>query len=102
MWDYGARLGMAYARRTDANQKDVIEALTAVGWYCLDLSRAGHGAPDILACRGGRMVAIEVKDGSKSPSARVLTPLEAEVHAHFAAHGCPVVVIESVEQAARL
>lgn len=93
---------MAYARKVDANQKDVIEAMTAIGWYCLDLSRAGHGAPDILAAKAGRLVAIEVKDGRRPPSERKLTPLEQDVHTAFAAHGCPVVIINSVDEAMNL
>ena len=91
-----------YARRQDSNACQIVEALTAAGWYCLDTSRAGFGAPDCLAVRGGRLVPIEIKDGSKPPSARRLTPAEQAVHDAFAAAGVPIVVVTSVHEALAL
>ena len=89
-------------RRTDGNQREIIDALTQAGWYCLDTSRAGFGAPDLLAVKAWRLVAVEVKDGSQPPNKRKLTPLEADVHAAFKAHGVVIAVIENVEQAVSL
>jgi hypothetical protein len=59
----------------------------------------GFGAPDYLAVRAGRLVTIEIKDGTKPPSKRALTPAEREVHEAFAAAGVPIVVVTSVEEA---
>jgi len=42
---------------------------------------------------------IEVKDGSKVPSARRLTPDEEAWHAKAAAKGAPVFIAETVEDA---
>ena len=91
-----------YAKRTDSNHAEILEALASCGWYCLDTSRAGFGAPDCLAVRAGRLIPIEIKDGSKPPSARQLTPAEQDVHDAFAAAGVPVVVVTSVEEALAL
>ena len=93
---------MGYAKRTDANHKPIVHALASCGWVCLDLSRAGHGAPDLLAARAGRLVAVEVKDGTKSPSRRQLTPREAEVHRAFEAAGVAIVVVTSIADALAL
>jgi Holliday junction resolvase len=91
-----------YARRTDSNHAQILDALASVGWYTLDLSRAGFGAPDVLAVRAGRLIPIEIKDGAKSASRRQLTPAEVEVHAAFAAAGVPVVVVTTVDEALAL
>lgn len=91
-----------YVKRTDSNHCQILEALASCGWYCLDTSRAGFGAPDCLAVRAGRLVPIEIKDRSKPPSARQLTPAEREVHEAFAAAGVPIVVVTSVEEAMAL
>ena len=91
-----------YAKRTDSNHCQILEALTAAGWYCLDTSRAGFGAPDCLAVRAGRLVPIEIKDGRKSVSRRQLTRAEKLVHAVFASASVPIVVVTSVDEALAL
>jgi hypothetical protein len=42
----------------------------------LNLSQRGDGCPDILVGFNRRSLLVEIKDGSKKPSARVLTPDE--------------------------
>lgn len=91
-----------YAKRTDSNHAQILETLTKCGWYCLDTSRAGFGAPDAIAVRRGEVKLIEIKDGSKPPSARRLTKTEEEVHAAFKAAGLPIVILTSVDEALAL
>jgi len=91
-----------YARRTDSNHCQVIETLEACGWYCLDTSRAGFGAPDVIAARGGHVWFVEIKDGAKSPSKRSLTPRELDVRKALIAAGCQWVSLQSVEDAVGL
>lgn len=50
-----------YARRTDASQHDVLQALAFAGLSVRDLSRAGDGAPDALVSWDGRTACVEVK-----------------------------------------
>ena len=57
-------------------------------------------APDCLAVRAGRLVPIEIKDRSKPPSARQLTPAEREGGVRRG--GVPIVVVTSVEEAMAL
>lgn len=92
-------MGFGYnGRRTDANHATMVEALRVHGWTVWDLSSAGRGVPDLLAARRGVLKLIEVKDGSKPPSQQKLKPAQVKLHAAFAAAGCPVVVLTSIDQ----
>jgi Holliday junction resolvase len=89
-------------RRVDANHWDVFSALKRLGWCVVSTAELGGGFPDLVAARGGVLKLIEVKDGKKKPSARKLTPSEADFHRLFAAAGCPVVIVESLEDVVKL
>ena len=67
--------------KTDANQAEIVEALRGLG-YCTvhSLHAVGGGVPDLLVGIGGRNYLVEVKDGSKPPSARKLTPDQVDWH----------------------
>ena len=49
---------------------------------------------DLIAFKHGRVVFVEVKDGSLPPSRRQLTPDEQVVHAAFTLSGAEVYVME--------
>ncbi len=66
--------------RTDANQNEIVQALRDVGASVAITSAMGKGFPDIVAGYRGINYLIEIKDGSKSPSKRRLTPDEQEFH----------------------
>ena len=90
---------MAYLKRhrADGNQGAIVNALRKAGWFVHITSSAGHGFPDLVAARGGRLELIEVKTprgGTK----------EAQVAFHQAmkAKGVEVRVIRTAEEAARL
>lgn len=61
------------AARKDANHNDIQDAFVRLGWSVADTSRLGDGFPDLVAAKHGETVLVEVKDGSKPPSARKLT-----------------------------
>ena len=93
---------MRHRARTDANHALVREAFHKLGCEVLDLSNVGGGCPDMLVFvrtgrRAGSLHLIEVKDGSKSPSHRQLTPAQAEFHKIW-----PVHVVDSLEQVLEL
>lgn len=88
-----------YARRVDANQSDIVDALRAVGCFVHDCSAIGDGFPDLLCARAGRLWLVEVKDGSKPPSERRLTPAQHEFHQLLLAAGVTVYVVKSVDEA---
>ena len=62
------------AAKVDANQDEIVRALRGVGCTVTLLHRVGRGCPDLLVGRERRTFLMEVKDGSKPPSARQLTP----------------------------
>ncbi len=64
-----------YARQ-DANHKAIRKAFEERGCSVADLSPLGNGVGDLLVGFSGLCIVVEVKDGSKSPSARKLTPVE--------------------------
>jgi len=103
--------------RTDGNHAEIVEALRARGWRVGSLAALGRGWPDLLITRGriryefgpwvngsrlqgqipAQAMLIEIKDGSKPPSAQKLTAAEAKFHEQW-----PVIVIRSVEDALNL
>lgn len=93
---------MAYRRRVDANQSQIVEALRGAGWYVCITSAFGNGFFDAIAAKHGQVYFCEIKDGAKVPSARKLTKPEAEMHEDFKLAGANVVILETVEQAVRL
>lgn len=67
------------AKRRDANHREVGDALRELKWSVLDLADHGDGVPDYAVSKNGFVALLEVKDGSKPPSARKLTPAEQRV-----------------------
>ena len=55
-----ARRGMA--RRVDANQAEIVEALIAAGCSVMDASQMGGGFPDLMVGKNGKTYLIEVKN----------------------------------------
>lgn len=71
------------AKKIDANQKKIVEQLRKCGYSVQSLASIGKGTPDILVgtnigSGGGRNYLFEIKDGSKTPSQRKLTPDEVK------------------------
>lgn len=93
---------MRRAARTDANHETIRTALRGLQIHVEDTAAVGRGFPDLLACHGGRVVAVEVKDGSKPPSARTLTPDEQRWRAKWEAAGGRYAVVETIDQAIQL
>jgi hypothetical protein len=63
------------AKKVDANQKGVVAELRKRGFSVGITSSLGKGFPDLIIAKG-KTVLVELKDGSKSPSQRKLTPSE--------------------------
>lgn len=84
------------ARRKDANHNAIADHLRGIGWSVLDTSALGGGFPDCVVGRPGFACLVEIKDGSKSPSARQLTPAENHVRAVWTG---PYVIAVSPEDA---
>lgn len=87
---------MRRAARVDDNQADIVAALRKIGASVQPLHAVGSGCPDLLVGWRGMTSLLEVKDGSKPPSARKLTPDQVKWHANWRGQ---VAVVETIEQA---
>ncbi len=75
---------MRRAGKRDRNHAEVRTALRDVGCSVLDLGNVGEGCSDLLvAVNRFRTFLLEVKDGSKVPSARKLTPAQEKFRASW-------------------
>jgi len=72
---------MRRAARVDANQADIVHVLRRAGATVQLIHVIGDGCPDLLVGWRGRNLLLEVKDGSRPPSERCLTPDEERWHA---------------------
>lgn len=71
---------MRRAAKVDANQAEIVADLRKAGCSVESLAAVGKGVPDLLVGHGSRNYLLEVKDGSKPPSARKLTDAQVEWH----------------------
>lgn len=90
---------MRRAARTDANHEEIVLALREIGCSVLSLAGLGKGAPDLAVGRANRIFFLELKDGTKPPSARKLTPDEVRFRDSWRGH---YAVVESIEDALRV
>jgi hypothetical protein len=84
--------------RIDANQNEIVTALRKVGCSVAITSSLGKGFPDIVVGWKGRNYLLEIKDGSKTPSQRKLTPDEQKFHDFWFGD---IKIVESVDDALR-
>ncbi len=81
----------------DENQKAITNALRGMGCKVFITSALGSGFPDLLLGISDKFdFLVEIKDGSKPPSAQKLTPAEEKFHADW---GFCTIIIRSVEEA---
>jgi hypothetical protein len=81
--------------RTDANQSAITTALQSVGAGVRVVEREPY---DLVVGFRQRTYLLEVKDGSKKPSARKLTENQVRFHASWPGHVC---IVESIDDALR-
>jgi hypothetical protein len=85
--------------RVDSNQPEIVAAFRALGYSVHHTHMVGDGFVDIVVGKQGQDALVEIKDGSKPPSQRRLTPDEARFHATWKGR---VVVVETTDDVARL
>jgi Holliday junction resolvase len=81
---------MRRAARTDANQAEVVKALRDAGATVTDTSGVGSGFPDLCVGYKNATYCLEVKDGSKPPSAQKLSQHQEKWHREWKGHACVV------------
>jgi hypothetical protein len=91
---------MRRAAKTDRNQTEIVEAMRKAGATVQSLAAVGQGVPDLLVGYCNRTALIEVKDGSKPPSARQLTPDQQQWHQNW--QGGTLAVVPDVDAALRV
>lgn len=84
------------AAKADANQPAIVKALRQMGCTVQHLHMVGAGCPDIAVGWQGKTYLLEIKDGSKPPSAQKLTEPEANWHRDWRGH---VATVASVKEA---
>lgn len=87
------------AGRVDANQPEIVAAFRRLGCTVAITSNVRGGFPDIVVGINGLNILVEIKDGSKVPSARKLTKDEQIFHDNWKGHA---VVVESVDDVVAL
>lgn len=91
---------MRRARRTDGNQVVIVRTLRDCGCIIEVTSDVGRGFPDLVVrTPRGRVLLVEVKDGSLSPSRQALTPDERALSLRW---GRSYVVVKSIDEAIAL
>ena len=85
--------------KTDANQSDIVAVLREMGVSVQSLAEVGAGCPDLLCGWRGRNYLLEVKDGSKPPSERILTRDQVDWHSTWPGQ---VEVVYSVSDAIKV
>ena len=88
---------MRHLARIDGNQRAVVDALRSIGATVVSLATIGNGCPDLLVGYHGRTTLLEVKDGAKPPSARLLTVDEVAFFASW--RGGPLWLVKSPTEA---
>lgn len=88
------------AARVDQNHDQVVLALRAAGATVQSLAGVGKGTPDLLVGFKGQTMLMEVKDGFKAPSARLLT--EDQLRWHGSWKGGALAVVDSPDAALRM
>ncbi len=86
-------------KKVDANQAEIFAALRKCGAVVVDTSQcSGLGFDAVVGIRG-RVLLIEIKDGSKPPSKQALTDSEKAAQRDF---GGSYHVVRSVDEALAL
>ena len=84
------------AARVDGNHAAIVEGLRKYGCSVQSLATIGKGCPDLLVGYRCENFTFELKDPSKVPSARKLTPDQVKWHDEWRGN---VFVVETLEQA---
>lgn len=86
---------MRRAARRDHGEQDIIKAMRSCGAYVKVIN--DEGTFDLLCHYNGRTLLLEIKDGTKPPSARRLTDAEQKFHDEWP--GDNLYIINSVQEA---
>ncbi len=89
-------MGRRYAAKVDENQSEIVAGLRAVGASVKPMHSVGDGFPDLAVGYRDLNYFIEVKDGSKPPSRRKLTPDQVKFHSEWRGQ---IAVVKNLDEA---
>lgn len=90
------------ARKVDANQPAIVDALRKIGACVIDLSGVGVGVMDLLVIYRGMTHMIEIKNPARKQKNGGLTPAQIERHAEIGRAGGEVHIIRTIDEAIAL
>jgi hypothetical protein len=95
-------MGYTYNKSSkDDNHNEIDQALRDNGVVTFDVTPVKEFC-DIVACYNGVVYLLEVKDGSKPPSQRRLTPRELKAVKRVNSVGCQIYVVNNIKEAVDL
>ena len=86
---------MRHAKRTDENQKSVVNELRSYGFEVKVTSHVGHGFPDFLVAKNRKCAGVELKVKGKR---KELTDDEITMQSWWEQLGMKYIVAESTEE----
>jgi hypothetical protein len=86
-------------RKVDDNHADLVRLWRDMGAVVLPLASVGDGVPDVLVGWRCAWIAVEIKDGSKPPSRRKLTPAQVLLHGEIKRAGLPLAIVTNEDEA---
>lgn len=90
---------MVYAKKIDANQKQIVMVARRLGASVAITSNVGSGFPDLVIGFRGLNMLWECKDGEKSPSRQKLTACQEDFHANWRGR---IDIVRSMDDAVRI
>lgn len=87
---------MTYAKKTDKNQQEIMDALRKHGAFVVDMSKTGKGFPDLVVAYENTTILMEVKSSPKA----LYTKEQLKFIANWI--GGPLVRANDVESALRV
>lgn len=94
---------MRRAARVDANQREIVAALTRIGCSVFSTAGVADGFPDLVVGRANKTLLLEVKNGDKSPSRQRLRVSQEKFRdwwrGHYAVVSTPEEAIDVVSEA---
>ena len=92
---------MKRAAKVDSNQAEITAAFRKAGAVVVITSQLKN-AFDLIVCHRGKVYLVEVKDGSKPPSARKLTEGEEKCRDLVESAGVKYNVVTSIDDALKM
>lgn len=96
----GKDMPHGYACKVDANHKEIVDAMKAVGASIIDTSRLGKGMPDVIVGFRGQTILMEIKNPKTQYGRKGLNANQRKWAEEWS--GGPLSIVDSVDAALRM